>query len=185
MDSGFHGAMHGVTVALISVPIFMPAPAHLRQTDVRHRPHSLSGHSAAKTRVNALLGPPSSSFPHPTLPFPHNVRERSAERRWVTSGTLRRRRVPCDRHARLPALHCGYFSPRSRTSGEGPGARGPTCHLRLPPPSFRSRVQPLKADPRSRAGRPPEAPRSGDCESQAAGTTPCSTSMTPHDSALT
>ena len=39
------------------------ASTHIR-TDVIHRPHYLFGHSAAKTRVNALLGPPSSSFPH-------------------------------------------------------------------------------------------------------------------------
>ena len=107
------------------------ASTHI-QTRMIHRPHCLFGHSAAKTRVNALLGPPSSSFPHPTLPFPHNVRERSAERRWVTSGTLRRRRALCDQRARLPALHCGDFSPRGRASGEGPGERSPrvTCGFR-------------------------------------------------------
>ena len=44
------------------------------------------------------------------------------------------------------------------------------------PGGFRRRrsvpVQPLKADPRSRAGRLPEATRGGVCETQAAGATP-------------
>ena len=57
------------------------------------------------------------------------VRERSAGTARVTTGHLYEgARVPCDRHARLPALHRGDFGPDHRTSWPGPE----TCISRYP-----------------------------------------------------
>src|SRR5882724_928116 len=135
-------------------------------TDVIHRPCYLVGHSAAKTRVNALLGPPSSSFPHP---------REGAERRKALGNIwhLGEGAACFAKHARLPALHLWRLFTSEPSSGEGPVSithRGHAASAAVVP----FPVQPLKADPRSRAGRPPEASRGGDCESQAAGATPCS-----------
>ena len=76
------------------------------------------------------------------------VRERSAGRRYFIVGTLRCR-VPCDRHARLPALHRGDFGPDHRSSFIGPeacpsrypGSIGAALHPML--------SKPLKAGPSS------------------------------------
>ena len=108
---------------------------------------------ARPTRVNALWGPPSSSFPH--------TRE-GAERRKALSSFwhLGRCRVPCDRHARLPALHRGVC----RTSG--PCFRGRTGGVsltlsrRLSPPFIRPRPA-TEGSPRSRADGDPRRPGAG------------------------
>ena len=89
------------------------------------------------------------------------------------SGTLASRR------STVAVFHLGAVLP-GRDRGNDPHVS-----MRLSPPSFHSRVQPLKADPRSRAGRLPEASRGGECESQAAGATPGSAKKTPLDGALT
>ena len=111
------------------------------------------------------------------------VRERSAERRYGLH------LAPCGAARRVTGTRTpGAPLWRFFTSGPcfrgGTGGSRPHVSMRLSPFSFHSRVQPLKADPRSRAGRLPEASRSGDCESQAAGATPRSANMTPHESAL-
>src|SRR5882724_8825270 len=78
-------------------------------TGMIHRPCYLVGHSAAKTRVNALLGPPS-------FPFPHRVRERSAERRWYPRHLVRRPRAVSPART-PPGAPQWRFSPRDRSSG--------------------------------------------------------------------
>ena len=65
--------------------------------------------------------------------------------------------------SRLPALHCGDFCPRGRTSGHCAEDSSPSLAggFRLP---SRVPVQPSKAAPRSRGGRLPEASRGCACE---------------------
>ena len=96
------------------------------------------------------------------LPFPFSltdVRERSAERRYLLS------LAPCGaacrvtRHARLPALHCGDFSPRNRTSGSGPEG-GPSRYPGAFAPFIRSRPA-TEGGPRSRADGDPRRPGAG------------------------
>jgi hypothetical protein len=88
------------------------------------------------------------------LHFPSltHVRERSAGTALVTSGTFWRCRVPCDRHARLPALHLWRFFTRpphflAWTGGLHLTLSGQHWHCRSSRP-----VQPLKAAPSSGAG---------------------------------
>ena len=88
------------------------------------------------------------------LHFPSltHVRERSAGTALITSGTFWRCRVPCDRHARLPALHRGDFLHGLRDFLAWTG----DLHLTLSGQHWRCRssrpVQPLKAAPSSGAG---------------------------------
>src|ERR1051325_810118 len=81
------------------------------------------------------------------------ARERSAGRRFGNKLTPReRRRVPYDRHARLPALHCGDFLHGHRTSSSDRRELPLTLsgrHLRRP---SSDKSQPSKAAPSSGAG---------------------------------
>src|SRR5882672_10475655 len=83
------------------------------RTGVIHRPRYLVGHSAAKTRVNALLGPPS-------LPFPH--RREGAERRKALLHSLHLAVPRALRARHLPALHRWRLPPRDRLPGPDTGA---------------------------------------------------------------
>ena len=156
-----------------------PACIAVRRTASLRSP--MHAHSSKRDSSSPLLV--GVEFAVISLPLTH-VRERSAERRLNSSGTLRCR-VPCYPTRSPPG------APLWRLFTSGPCFRGgtggtiPTCPWRLPPLSFHSRVQPLKADPRSRAGRLPEASRGGDCESQAAGATPGSANQAPLEDALT
>ena len=59
------------------------------------------------------------------LPSLTGVRERSAGTAQINWAPHEGARVPCDRHARLPALHRGDFGPGHRTSFIGPGSFPP------------------------------------------------------------
>jgi hypothetical protein len=111
---------------------------------------------------------------------------RGAERRKAlrsSSGTFLRCRVPYDRHAHLPALHCGDFLHGLRTSWPGPEGLPLTLsgqHLRRR--SSRP-VQPLKAAPsRVRAVTVPPGPW---LRATAAGATPGSANQASLADALT
>ena len=98
----------------------------------------------------------------PLPPLIH-MRERSAERRFNSSGTLRRRRALCDQRAHLPALHRGVSRPRDRAYRARTERDQPS---RIPDGFRRPRSgpsQPFKAAPRSRDGRRPEATRDPVC----------------------
>ena len=92
------------------------------------------------------------------LPSLTHVRERSAERRYFSVWHLA---AACrvTRHARLPALHCGDFSPRNRTSGSGPEG-GPSRYPGAFAPFIRSRPA-TEGSPRSRADGSPRRPGAG------------------------
>ena len=90
--------------------------------------------------------------PAPSFPFALAC-ARGAERRkahLLRSGTSRCR-APCDRHARLPALHCGDFSRAHRASSSGPEGLPLTLSGQQRRCPSSDRVQPFKAAPSSGA----------------------------------
>jgi hypothetical protein len=87
--------------------------------------------------------------PAPSFPSPSHE---GAERRNGASNTghlCEGARVPCDRHARLPALHCGDFGPDHRTSFTGPGGFPPRYPGSIGAAFHPMLSKPLKAGPSS------------------------------------
>ena len=154
----------------------MPFP-DMQISDANDGLNSGCAESPPATRASATApifcgaGAPSSSPPsRGQAADPRNMREsyfrisgkpdmRGVERRKAQpQSPALRRGAPLREARRLPALHCGDFSPRGCASGRGRGPPGPPIRqafARLRP----RRVQPSKAAPRSGDGQRPEASR--------------------------
>ena len=77
------------------------------------------------------------------------MRERSAGTAQINWAPHEGARVPCDRHARLPALHRGDFGPDHRTSFTGPGSLPPRYPGSIGAALHPMLSKPLKAGPSS------------------------------------
>ena len=119
-----------------------------------HMSNSRRSRAQSRSRMGVIHRPLSRSAPGLRLHF-FSLDHEGAERRngagnnWAPHEGAR---VPCDRHARLPALHRGGFLHGLRTSWPGPEG----LPLTLSGQHWRCRssrpVQPLKAAPSSGAG---------------------------------
>ena len=112
----------------------------------------------------------------PSFPFPHPMRERSAESAGNTGHLCEGARVPADRHAHLPALHWRRFSPRDRSSGlERTSLTSPRSRRHWRRPSVRPRPA-IEGSPHLAMGTGGGPRRPGRClrKHSDPGATPCS-----------
>ena len=149
-----------------------------RCVSFEHCVSPFSVHGTASRSAARMRGCVASLFLVPSSPRDrHGSPEGSGAPKgaWVFLGTLRRR-VPCHRHARLPALHRWRLSARDRSSGAGQTSiTSPRSRRHLRRPSVRP-VQPLKAAPILRQARAVVRDDPGLCLRNYSdpGATPCS-----------